>query len=233
MSRVSLILGESGSGKSTSIENLPPHKTFVVSVVGKELPFRGSEVLYPPLNMETGKGNFYASKSTEKIAKVLNWVNKKRPDIKFIIIDDNQYLSLFTYTGRIGEKDWAKFNTIITNTLDFAEFCKTLRDDIQVFILQHIEVGEDADGNAQTQAKTMGKFVKEKVTYEGLFTSVLLCDKEEDSDDPNGIRHFFWTRKVKSTVKTPKGMFEEQKIPNDLLLVARSIRDYYKHPKEA
>lgn len=232
MSRVSLVLGESGSGKSTSIENLPPDKTFVVSVVGKELPFRGSETTYKTLDFATGKGNFYASKSTEKIAQVIKWVNKNRPEIKFIVIDDNQYLSLFTYVGRIGEKDWAKFNTIITHTLELVEFLKSLRDDIQVFILQHIEVGEDADGNAQTQAKTMGRFVKEKVTYEGLFTCVLLCDKEEDEEKPGEIRHFFWTRKTRSTVKTPRGMFEEQKIPNDLLLVARSIRDYYKKPKE-
>jgi hypothetical protein len=226
MARVTLILGESGSGKSRSIKNLPPKNTFVVSPVGKELPFQGSETSYPPFDSETGEGNLFVTKSTKSIAKVLQYVSDNRPEIKCIVIDDNQYISLFTYTSRIDEKDWAKFNTIAVNMIDLVEFCKTLRKDILVFILQHIETGNDASGNDQIQAKTMGKFVKEKVTYEGLFTVVLLCDKEEGGD--NKVEHFFWTSKARSTVKSPEGMFPTQKIPNDLFLVAKAISSYYK-----
>ena len=36
-----MILGESGSGKSTSIENLNPKETFIVQAVNKPLPFKG------------------------------------------------------------------------------------------------------------------------------------------------------------------------------------------------
>jgi hypothetical protein len=225
MARVSLILGESASGKSRSVKNLPPKNKFVVNVVGKELPFPGSETKYPDFNTETGQGNLLVTKSTRTIAKVLKYVSENRPEIKAIVIDDNQYLSLFTYTSRIDEKDWAKFNTIAVNMVDLVEFCKTLRKDIMIFILQHVESGTDASGNDQIQAKTLGKFVKEKVTYEGLFTIVLLCDKEEGENDE--VKHFFWTRKARSTVKTPEGMFTEQKIPNDLFLVAKAISSYY------
>ena len=72
MARVSLILGESASGKSRSVKNLPSKNTFIVNVVGKELPFPGSETKYPEFNMETGQGNLLVTKSTKTIAKVIN-----------------------------------------------------------------------------------------------------------------------------------------------------------------
>jgi hypothetical protein len=227
MADVSLILGESGSGKSRSTKNLPAKNTFIVNVVGqqKRLPFKGSGKLYKEFDMETGEGNLLTTRDWEKIAKVLKYVSNKRKDIRFIVLDDNQYLSLFTYTSRINEKDWAKFNTITVNTVDMVDLLGSLRSNIMVFILQHIENGASVEGKELIQAKTMGKFIKEKVTYEGLFTTVLLCDKE---DKGNGeIEHFFWTRRGNSTVKTPEGMFEDQKIPNDLWLVAKSIHEYY------
>ena len=41
-----LVLGKTGSGKSTSIENLDPSETFIINVVGKELPFKGGRAKY-------------------------------------------------------------------------------------------------------------------------------------------------------------------------------------------
>jgi hypothetical protein len=227
MADVSLILGESGSGKSRSLQNLPAKNTFVVNVVGKQkrLPFKGSGSAYTEFNMETGEGNMLTSRDWVTIAKVLKYVNKNRPEIRFIVLDDNQYLSLFTYTSRINEKDWAKFNTITVNTVDMVDLLGGLRDNIMVFILQHIENGASVEGKELIQAKTLGKFIKEKLTYEGLFTTVLLCDKEEK--DNGTIEHFFWTRRINSTVKSPEGMFEEAKIPNDLWKVAKAIHHFY------
>jgi hypothetical protein len=225
MARVSLVLGESSSGKSRSIKNLPPKHTFIVNVVGKDLPFRGSEANYPLFDKNTGEGNMLTTKSTSTIIKTLQYINEHRPEIKIVVVDDNQYISLFTYRKYIDEKDWQKYNIIAANMLDLVEACKALRSDIQVYFLQHIESGETVMGDQQVQAKTMGKFIKEKVTYEGLFTVVLLCDKEEAEDGT--INHFFWTRKAKSTVKTPEEMFADQKIPNDLRIVAKAIHDYY------
>lgn len=227
MADVSLILGESGSGKSRSIKNLPAKNTFIVNVVGKQkrLPFKGSASNYTEFNKDTGEGNMLTSRNWGYIAKVLKYVNKNRPDIRFIVLDDNQYLSLFTYTSRINEKDWAKFNTITVNTVDMVDLLGGLRENLMVFVLQHIENGSSVEGKEQIQAKTMGKFIKEKLTYEGLFTTVLLCDKEEKDDGE--VEHFFWTRKINATVKSPEGLFEDQKIPNDLWIVAKALHSYY------
>jgi len=225
MAKVTLILGESGSGKTTAAETLPAKNTFFINPVGKDLPFPGADANYKKFNMKNGTGNIYSSKKTSSIAKVLQYVSDNRPEIKAIVLDDNQYISLFTFIARIGEKSFDKFNEIAVNMVELVEFLKSLRNDLIIFVLQHVESGDSVSGESQIQAKTMGKFVKEKVTFEGLFTTVLLCDKEADEED---VKHFFWTRKANSTVKTPKGMFAEQKIPNDLYAVAKRIIKYYK-----
>lgn len=227
MADVSLILGESGSGKTRSIINLPAKRTFLVNVAGRQKrpPFKGSASKYVEFDKATGEGNLLHSEDWGEIMKVLKWVSKNRSDIRFIILDDNQYLSLFSYTSHINEKDWAKFNVITVNTIELVKRLADLREDMMIFIMQHIENGSTVEGKELIQAKTMGKFVKEKLTYEGLFTTVLLCDKEEKKGGE--LEHFFWTRRANSTVKCPEGMFEEQKIPNDLAIVAKAIHDYY------
>ena len=228
MSDLILILGESGSGKSRSIQNLPSKNTFVINVVGKQkrLPFKGSASSYTEWNEETMTGNMLTTRDWSLIIKTVRKISKHRSDIRFIVLDDNQYLSLFEYTSRINERDWQKFNTITTNTVDMVDGLSALRDNLMIFVLQHIENGASVEGKELIQAKTMGKFIKEKVTYEGLYTIVLLCDKEEKSNGE--IEHFFWTRRVNSTVKCPEGLFEEQKIPNDLWIVAKAVHNYFK-----
>lgn len=231
MAKVALILGESGGGKTASARTLPPKYTAIIQPEPKELPWEGSEAQYKRFSRKTGKGNWFITDKTSGIAKNLQYISEQRPEIKFIVIDDNQYVSLFTFINRISEKSFDKFNDIAVNMVELVRFCKTLRNDLQIFILQHVEAGETVEGEKVIQAKTMGKFVKEKVTYEGLFTTVLLADKEED--EHGELEYFFWTRKGNSTVKTPMGMFPDKKIPNDLLAVGRRIHEYYTGKKSA
>ena len=42
MANCCIILGKSGTGKSTSIKGLDPKETIVINVLGKRLPFKGS-----------------------------------------------------------------------------------------------------------------------------------------------------------------------------------------------
>jgi predicted AAA+ superfamily ATPase len=41
-----IILGKSGSGKSSSIKTLNPKETVIINVLRKKLPFKGSQSLY-------------------------------------------------------------------------------------------------------------------------------------------------------------------------------------------
>lgn len=222
MARIALILGESGSGKSRSTKNLPPDETFIVTGGIQDLPYKNP---YKPLTKKNTKGNFLRTEKLTEAAKAIKWVVDNRPEVKYIVIDDNQYFSMFTYVNRAYERDYySKFVDIGVELVQFAKFLKNLRDDITVFLLNHVETGTSAMGNEQIQAKTLGKFVKEKITYEGLFQPVLLCDKETEGED---TVHFFWTKLAGSVVKAPEDMFDGQKIPNDLKLVADAMDEYY------
>lgn len=225
MAQEVLILGDSGAGKSRSIKGLNPAKTFFINVAGKTLPFKGAKKFYTEIGDDNPKGNMYTTNRPSKVAKMLQYVSDKRPEIKSVVVDDNQYLSLFTFVRRINDKDgFAKFNDIAAAMVELVQFAKDLRDDLTIYFLHHIDTGTDARGDERLGAKTMGKFVKEKVTYEGLFSIVLMADKEKK--DNGEIDYFFWTRMADSTVKTPEEMFADQKIPNDLSLVAKAIHEY-------
>lgn len=226
MATAVLIMGESGSGKSRSIKGLPPEQTFIINGSNKDLPFKGWEKKYTKASKKNPNGNMYVTDLYSKAQDILTHVNNKMPHIKYVVIDDNQYFSLNTFITRVGERAYFdKFVDIAVHLVEIMKFLKSMRKDIIVFVLNHIETGTTAQGVEQIQAKTMGKFVKEKVTFEGLFTTVLLCDKEASSED-GSVNHFFWTRLANSTVKTPEEMFEEQKIPNDLMEVVNGIKNY-------
>jgi hypothetical protein len=82
------------------------------------------------------------------------------------------------------------------------------------------------------KAQTIGKLVEQKLgSYEAFFTVILLATKVKgENGEPE---YYFLTRDANSTIKTPMGMFEEARIPNDLALVKETIVEYYeKETKE-
>ena len=72
MAQELLIVGASGTGKSTSIENLPEDATFIVNVGQKALPFRKSKLKYPPWNKENPEGRMVSTDSSNDILKIFN-----------------------------------------------------------------------------------------------------------------------------------------------------------------
>lgn len=86
------IYGESGSGKTTSLRNMNPETTFIISTTGKPLSFRGWKKKYVPFNInkETKEisGNYYVSSNSEQILKILKIINSKMSHIETVVIDD-------------------------------------------------------------------------------------------------------------------------------------------------
>lgn len=228
MARVALVLGESGAGKSTSIRTLNPKETFIVNSLGKDLPFKGSGKLYTYFHKDTNpNGNMVKTTAGAAVIQWLNYIDQKMPHIKNIIIDDNTHQSSMEYIRRIRETTWDKFNDIAYNMVTIADLCIKLRDDLTVFIMHHVTTeGDGILTDKKVKAQTLGKLVDQKLSsYESFFTIIFLAEKAKDDDGK--IEHYFLTRDANSTAKTPIGMFEEEKIPNDLALVKEAIHEYY------
>ena len=169
MANLIMIVGESGTGKSTSIEKLNPKETFIIQVVNKPLPFKGYKTKYSLRNKENPKGNRFVSDRTELIIKILETLNKE-PEIKNIIIDDSQYIMANEFMRRAKEKGYEKFTEIGQNFYMIIDNANSMREDINVIFLHHIETLD----SGVTKAKTIGKLLDDKVGLEGRFTMGLI-----------------------------------------------------------
>lgn len=220
-----LIVAESGSGKTTSLMNLPEEETFIVNIANKPLPFKGWKRKYPMLSKDNPKGRMSAVNSPAGIIKAMDYVNKDRPEIKNLIIDDWQYMSAFEFFDRSDEKGYDKFTDIGKWLAQVAKKPVTMRDDLTIFFLTHSEETVDNKGRRKTKAKTIGKMIDEKLTLEGLFSIVLYGKVKRDKDGE--LEYVFETQNDGSnTCKSPIGMFESADIPNDLQLVKEAIIKY-------
>lgn len=198
-----LIMGESGTGKSTSLRNCDPATTAVVNPVGKPLPFKNH---FAMLNNETDAG---------KIVKYMK--AQAATGKKLIVVDDFQYILAVPYMNRIKETGWDKYNDFGANYFEIINCCKDLPDDVVVAYLTHLETLD----NGLTTVKLIGKLLREKITIEGLFTVVLRTGVNE-------AKYYFYTQNSgKDTVKSPLGMFPAYAIENDLNYVVDKIRNYY------
>lgn len=216
MNKAVLILGESGSGKSTSIRTLPPEETFIINVIGKTLPFRGSGKSYKKLSPDGKEGNYYCSDDAAAIRRLINLVNMKRPDIKYLVIDDCGYVIMNAFMSKALEKGYEKYNILGKEFSDLISLVNQLRDDLFCFVMMHVE----SDQNGKTKPKTVGKMLDQYVCIEGKFTYVLHSIMYDSS------YKFITNNDGHHMCKTPIGLFDKQLIDNDLLMVAEKINEY-------
>lgn len=194
-----MILGESGSGKSTSLRNFDPEAIGIFNVAGKPLPFRKQ--------MKVINNATYQS-----IYKVL-----ANPKLKTYVIDDAQYLMAFEELDRAKEVGYTKFTEMALNFSGLVRYIiNKLPPDVIVYFLQHTETTE----LGKIKAKTVGKMIDSKLTLEGLFSIVLLCEASEDG------HHFITQSNGYTTCKSPMEMFDKE-IDNDLAVVDQKIREYW------
>ena len=198
-----LVLGASGSGKSTSLRNMSPEHVEVLNVAGKPLPFRG----------QLPSKNFV---SYDDIHKAF-----RQDGYPIYVVDDSQYLMAFEGFDKANEKGYDKFTHMAVHFKEMiTDWIRELPDHTIVYFLHHTEIGDDQ----RIKPKTLGKMLDSQLVVEGLFSIVLLTWSEAGN-------HFFVTNSDGSScAKTPMGMFEDETIDNDLALVDRTIREYYGWP---
>jgi len=218
MAELVMIMGESGSGKSASLRNFAPGEVCVLNVAGKRLPFRNAF-----------KENVVNNAGYETIVRAVRSGKWKR-----YVVDDSQYLMAFDAFNRAKETGYGKFTDMALNFYNMLMACthatimqrgtdgtytdtgrKT--DDTIVYLLHHVDRGDDG----LIKPKTQGRMLDEKLNIAGLFTTILMAQTD-------GKDHWFLTQNEGDSVaKSPMGMFDDLKIPNDLRLVDATIRAYY------
>ena len=196
-----LILGHSGSGKSTSLRNFRSNEITHINVMGKPLPF---------------KGRFINTVNSDKYDVIGNALKDMKT--KVAVIDDAQYLMANEFMRRAMERGYDKFTEIANNFWTLVNYVITeLPFDVTVYFLMHIE--RDDAGNEKV--KTIGKLLDEKITVEGMFTIVL------KSIVKDGVYSFTTQSNGHDTVKSPLGMFPTYEIENDLKAVDNIVRAFW------
>lgn len=213
MSITTMILGESGTGKTTSLRNLDPDHTLLIQTVKKPLPFRSKE--WKPATKDGG--SVFCTDQSATICEAM-----KRTKKEIIVIDDFQYLLANEFMRRVtdvetGNAAFAKYNEIARHAWDVLMAASALPDNKRVYILSHTST----DDFGKTKIKTIGKLLDEKIVMEGLVTIVLRTVVQ------NGNYLFSTRNNGADTVKSPLGLFDDELIENDLAVADSAIFNYY------
>lgn len=220
-----LVLGESGQGKSTSLRNLNPKETFIISTTSKPLPWRGYKKQYTKFDPKSNpEGNWYQTSKASQIIKIMKYVSAKMPQVRQIIIDDLQYVMAFDFLDRREETGFKKFSDIGGDFADLLRSVDDLRDDLKVIFTSHSENVGDAM-NPKFSMKLVGKMVQEKITPEGMFTYVFHAIMRPGDGDRMEYK-FLTNSDGEHIAKTSMGMFEELYIDNDMAEIIKIIDAY-------
>lgn len=215
------IVGSTGTGKSTSIKHLDPKETYIINTAKKELPFKGADKLY---NAESK--NYKEVDEITEITRLLKTISEKAPHIKTIVIEDSNYMMAFRMAEKATEVGYTKFTILAKDMVELFREARKLRDDLKIFYFTHPEVIEDGGEIIGYRMKTSGKMLDNQINLEGLFT-ICLYTHVEEAKDGTATYNFVTNRFKKYPAKSPDGMFDEIKVPNNLQIVVDTIDKYY------
>jgi len=194
-----LLIGKSGSGKSTSLRNFTKDEVAVINVLGKPLPFK-TDIKAPKI---------------DDYKNILNQIAMTQK--KVIVIDDANYLITNEFMKNSSIKGYDKYNEMANNFFELINGIKNIEGGKTVYLIMH----EDADENGNIKPKTIGKLLDEKVNIQGMFTICIRSMYE------NGNYIFKLKTNGQDCVKTPFGMFDIDSMENDLKAFNEVVKEYY------
>lgn len=214
MARVIGVIGESGSGKTTSCRNLDPATTYYIDCDKKGLSWKGWREQYNLQNK-----NYYATNVPTLVLEILKKVNED-PDrrIKTVVIDTINGVMVAEEMRNAKVQGYGKWTDLAQYVWEIFEYALSMKDDITVIILAHSITDTDDNGIVFTHIRTNGRKL-EKIVLESKLTTVLLADCKDGE-------YIFHTKPDRSTVKTPIGAFDQDEIPNDIVEVIKALEEY-------
>lgn len=221
MSKLIALVGDTGNGKSHSIQYLDPKETYIINVAGKELPFKGSSKIFNKDNK-----NYDEIFEAPEVLNRLKLISEKATHIKNVIIEDANYIMGFNLVAKATEVGYTKFSVMAQQMVNLVQGAKKLREDLNIIYFSHQEEVEDSGEITSYKMKTAGKMIDSQIKLEGLFTVVLYAITETKGDKTD---FFFITNKYKKyPAKSPLGMFKDLKMENNLKKVIETVNEYYK-----
>ncbi len=201
-----LLLGASGTGKSTTIRNMPPDKVSIINVLGKPLPFKG--------------GNNFKTFNCDDPTKVESAIALAKTPI--VIVDDAGYLIVNYFmknhsSAGAGNGVFALYNALGDLYWNIIREAGNGKPNQRTYFIMH----EETSDFGKTKPKTIGKMLDEKVCIEGMFTIVLRSMFKDG-------KYIIRTQTDGADVcKSPMGMFDSLEMDNDLAVIDRKICEYY------
>ena len=210
------IVGRSGTGKTSSLEQLPEDKTLILNVENKRLPFK------------TKFKHEYRIKDYRKLigdnneGMLVSGIKSDKFD--YIVIDSfttwAEMVLDFAKKYETGYDIYNRYNDEVSKLMNVIKF----QESKIIFVLGIPENVEGMDGLIEKRLKVAGKQWEGSIEKE--FPIVFYTSTRKDEEKMN---YFFETQTDGVTsAKSPRGMFESELIPNDLNQVANTIKNYYK-----
>lgn len=215
MAKVIGIMGESGSGKTTSMRDLDPATTFYLDSDKKGLSWKGWKKQY-----SYEKLNYMATDQISTVNQILEKINSQdnMKHIKVVVIDTLNGLMVADEVRRMKEKNYDKWVDLAQCIWELLDSFYTLRDDLTVIVVCHSQTQKEDDGYTFTRIKTSGKKL-DKLNVESKLTTVLYAVAKDGE-------YVFQTKAKNSTAKTPMGAFDADEIPNNIVDVLKALEEY-------
>ena len=205
-----MIIGTSGSGKTTSLEKLDPKQTFYIDADGKGLSWKGWRKQYNKENK-----NYFQCDAPEQIFSLMQTIDEKQKQIKFLVIDTLNGCMVADEMRRSKEKAYDKWVDLAQSVYNIVDYSNKMRDDLTVILIGHTQTSDDGFTCMLTNGRKLNK-----ICLESKMTTVLLSRINDNGE------YVFETRAKNSTAKTPRGAFDADEIPNDITLVIDALKDY-------
>lgn len=222
MAKVIGVMGESGSGKTTAMRNLPAADTFYIDCDKKGLNWKGWRSQYSQ-SKEAGKTNYYSTDSFSNVQILLDKINtdENYKHFKYVVIDTinglmvAEEMRILTMQGGDKRSAWTD---LASNGWEVVNKALEMRDDLTIIILAHSETISDENGIVKTRIKTNGRKL-EKLVLESKMTTVVWSVRQDG-------KYRFILSADGSTCKVPLGAFDTDEIDNDITLVIKALEDF-------
>ena len=218
MSKIIGVMGESGSGKTTAMRNLPPDETFYFDCDKKGLNWKGWKSQY-----NEDKKNYWCSDSFTIVSNFLESLDKEErfKHIKYIVIDTLNGMmvaeEMRILAAQGGDKR-SMWTDLAQHGWGIVNKCLSMRDDLTIIIICHSETISDDNGMIRTRIKTNGRKL-EKLVLESKMTTVVLAVRQDG-------KYKFILSADGCTCKAPLGAFDTDECENDIMIVIKALEDF-------